>query len=129
MSSIIPKNAIFKEVVAVYEVLAYNVYTNSDLNEGRGARIKIGSFADKDDAEIFAAGKGVMGTAADIHVEQMVVFLPLLEPKNIMPIAYDWNAAQVADKLSPFNPVDPVKKRKEILKKLSPEELEFLGLK
>jgi hypothetical protein len=40
----------------------YNVYRNSDLNEGRGVELCIGSFEDEDEAWAFAdTQRGVMG--------------------------------------------------------------------
>ena len=47
----------------------YVVTTNSDRTEGRGRTIPIGTYADIKNATEASAGKGVMGTDADIEAQ------------------------------------------------------------
>ena len=129
MSSNFQKNAKFVKVVALYKASAYNVYTNTDSNEGRGQTVKIGSFADKSDAVSFAKRKSVMGSPADVKLEQVEILVPVHNSADY-DWSSDWSSVQVIDgTLEPLNMVDPKKKREEILKKLTPEEREFLGFK
>ena len=125
MSSANFKNLKSKGTFALYEASLYNVYSNTDTTEGRGSTIKIGSFDNQSDADSFAKGKGIMGCLADVKLEVENILVPIRSQ-----IDYDWiNIQLINGKLEPFNPSDPKKRREEILKKLSPEELEILGLK
>jgi hypothetical protein len=130
MSSNIPNIAKFQKIVAHYQALVFNVYSNTDTNEGRGASILIGSFADVHDAKSFSLGKGVMGTPANVKMEQVEIIVPISN-KGVGEhnLSWNWDKAEVISKLNPLHTVDPKKKREEILNKLTKEERDFLGLK
>jgi glutaredoxin-related protein len=49
-----------------YTIKSYEVWTNTDLTEGRGRQKLIARFSDQSDAFEFAKNKGVMGTPADV---------------------------------------------------------------
>lgn len=110
--------------IQISQLSIYEVITNSDLTEGRGARVSLGYFLQKSDACEKAKGAGVFGCDAEVspafkwclsysvwiktdRVRQMVCVLG----EEVM-LEY----------------TDPNVLRKRALAKLSAEDLEILGL-
>ena len=92
----------------VYNIKSFEVWTNTDLTEGRGRQKLIGRFAFEDAAIEFAKNKGVMGTPADVIWNEEVITV------------YD-----------SFEEIQQQKKKdlmKSIRSKLTREEREILGL-
>lgn len=49
------------------KITLYEVYTNSDLMEGRGYEVFVGRYIDREIAQRAAKGEGIMGTDAYIR--------------------------------------------------------------
>lgn len=105
----------------VYETTAFHVTTNEDRNEGRGHTIDIGYFQHRIDAENAARGQGVMGTNADIKPCTVQVLKDPEKGEDMF----------VIKKMAPFYKTYLNKEalRKQILAKLTAEEIEILGVK
>jgi len=121
----------FKELVAIYETTVYHVYSNSDLNEGRGSTILIGTFRSSELAKTFAKGKGVFGSDAEVSPTQAEVYAPTKEGVLFNPESlerFDWTV--ILKKVSLPAPVTIrtlEAERQEALAKLTLRERELLG--
>lgn len=116
-------NSKFKQHAYIYDITLWNVYGNTDNQEGRGATILLGSFSEPIAARQFSLKKGVYGCDADVKCETQEVIVPF---KNSVEI---WDEARIVLKTTKLNPIDVAARRAEILKKLTPEEQALLGVK
>ena len=96
-------------------ITVWNVWANSDLTEGRGHVVIIGTFDSEIAAKHFAKGKNVQGTDAEVRIGRAI---------------YDRDTNQyfAADRPIKVLSEDPAETKKRILAKLTPEEQKFLGL-
>lgn len=111
------------KAVIYQNVEVFCVVTNSDLTEGRGARVEVGWFKHRTDAEHCAVGKGVFGSAADVEPHNVDIVIPINDEG-----LEDWLNVKITGKpvVFSYNPSDQIRER--ALAKLSKDERRALGL-
>lgn len=109
--------------VRLEHATVYRVIGNTDNVEGRGASITLGWFFKRIDATEFAEGRGVFGSKAGVVPSMQWILrykaCTIQDSREVIHLIGDEVATDY---------VDPGVLRKRALAKLSPEDMEILGL-
>jgi len=109
----------------IKDVVFYEVISNTDLNEGRGASVVIGRYMDSCDAEAAAKGQGVFGSDAKVESKTKRA---VIAPNNEKDGRYGSRTFLLGEEIySDFINLEDLKK--QALAKLSDKEKAVLGLK